>query len=173
MNKHFLYFTLFLNLPLMALANASLNTLSPAQKSISKNSIPKTYQTQWQKADNRKTCAPLVLASKASSHIKNASIRPASFHGGWGIAYDLPHQRSAYGVAGAGSVGSLQDVKRWQQYHIWNDGSGVGWGLEGDTGPGYLAYVYLYNQGCLYNVWSNISETHLINMLNDLRLSKP
>lgn len=173
MKKHLLRFTVFVSLPIIAWANPPLSTLSPAQKSMSSSNMPKTYQTQWQKADNRKTCAPLVLPLKAASHIKNASIRPASFHGGWGIAYDLPNQRSAYGIAGAGTVGSLEDVRRWSQYHVWDDGSGVGWGLEGDTGPGYLAYVYLNNQGCLYNVWSHVSETHLINMLNDLRLAKP
>ncbi|UOO92806.1 hypothetical protein [Vitreoscilla stercoraria] len=172
MKKHLLGFTLLLSLPIMTWANPALSTVSPAQKRISKNHIPKTYQTQWQKAENRNTCAPLVLPSTAPSHIKNASIRPASFHGGWGIAYDLPNKRSAYGIAGAGITGSLEDVSRWSQYHVWNDGSGAGWGLEGDTGPGHLAYVYLNTQGCLYNVWSNVSETHLINMLNDLRLTR-
>lgn len=173
MKTHFLSFTLFLSLPMMTWANPSLSTLSPAQKTIAKNNIPKTYQTQWRKAENRQTCAPLVLPTKAASHLQNAKIRSASFHGGWAIAYDLPNKRSAYGIAGAGVAGSLEDVKRWPQYHIWNDGSGVGWGLQGDTGPDYLAYVYLHNQGCLYNVWSKVSETHLINLLNDLRLSKP
>ncbi len=52
---------------------------------------------EWAKADNRASCAPLSFASTGQAR---GAPRSANFAGGWAIAFDLPHLRSAYGVAG-------------------------------------------------------------------------
>ncbi|MEW6582203.1 MAG: hypothetical protein AB1416_05530 [Actinomycetota bacterium] len=124
---------------------------------------------EWRVADNRDTCAPLSFATVRAGGISGARARRAVFAGGWGVAWDIPGQRSAFGVAGAGVDAEPEDITRWPNVIRWRDGSAAGYGLTGDTGPGYLAYVKVAGQGCLYNVWSNVSRRHLRLILSHLR----
>jgi hypothetical protein len=98
-----------------------------------------------------------------------ARPRRAEFYGGWAVAYDQPSLRSAFGVAGVGMPFDEHADQRWPNHVRWADGSHAGYGLEGDTGPGYLAYLVVEGTGCFYNVWSNISEDHLLDLLSSLR----
>ncbi|WP_324805902.1 hypothetical protein SH584_07235 [Sphingomonas sp. LY29] len=148
-------------------------------------------RAQWHRADNRTNCAPLALAGDRAG----GSPRAASFAGGWGIAFDQPDRRSAYGIAG---VGALPDdqldfaqqvdrlarqwpyVRRWDAGQNLPAGSIAGYGLEGaiayrddnpsGVGENSVAYVRLPGQSCLYNVWSRLGRDHLMQMLSDLRL---
>jgi hypothetical protein len=79
--------------------------------------------------------------------------------------------RSAFGVAGAGV--SKGGASPWPTVIHWADGSLVTFGLEGNVGPGLLAYVEIAQADCLYNVWSNIDEDHLLGLLAGLRLVEP
>jgi hypothetical protein len=122
-------------------------------------------------------------------------VRAAHFSGGWGVAFDAPRQRSAYGFAGSGLLpedNASQAVKRAELAKQWPytrelgragglpEGSFAGYGLEGgarysETNPdadgGYsIAYVRIPGQKCLYNVWSQVSRRHLETLLDSLRI---
>ncbi len=123
----------------------------------------------WRAADNRSTCAPLMFRSIRGAG-PGARPRIAYFGGGWGIAYDLPGVRSAFGVAGAGISVEDRLIDLWTNKVRWNDGSWAGYGLEGGHGPGYLAYMKVAGQRCLYNVWSHVGEAKLRSLLKQLVL---
>ena len=124
---------------------------------------------QWRAADNRADCAPLMFNSvRLQREVPVA--RGAYFGGGWGVAYDTPTIRSAFGIAGAGVVAEDADLRTWKRSIRWSDGSGVAYGLVGHQGPGYLAYLHVAGQKCLYNVWSNLGRVHLRSLLRQLRL---
>ncbi len=124
---------------------------------------------QWRAADNRADCAPLMFNSvRLQREVPDA--RGAYFGGGWGVAYDTPTIRSAFGIAGAGVVAEDADLRTWKRSIRWSDGSGVAYGLVGHQGPGYLAYLHVAGQTCLYNVWSNLGRAHLRSLLRQLRL---
>ena len=166
---------LLATVPFFALADTKANTSeknAPWAKNPRTQQFNPVYTQQWRKAENRKTCALLVLPRDASAHLPQAKSRSASFSGGWAVAYDTAKQRSAYGIAGAGSQVANADIQRWQQHRFWRDGSAIGWGLEGDTGPKHLAYVKEKGQKCLYNVWSTVSEDHLLSLVQNLRKAK-
>jgi hypothetical protein len=146
-------------------------------------------RVEWAKAENRKDCAPLALA--ASSQPEGAP-RSAYFGGGWGVAFDLPDQRSAYGFAGTGLLPdddadvAVQRDRLYRQWPYFRDlaqfpgASFAGYGQEGaEPYPAAnregvalqsLAYVRIAGQRCTYNVWSRISRAHLEWMLDNLRV---
>jgi hypothetical protein len=118
--------------------------------------------------------------------------RPALFEGGWAVAFDLPGQRNAYGIAGTGLISDDGDSvanKRTKLQTEWprfrdlpgpGRDSFAGYGLEGATpwpadnpdgvGLDSLAYVHIGGQRCLYNVWSRLGRRHLEHLLDNLRL---
>jgi hypothetical protein len=147
---------------------------------------------EWRKASNRKACAPLALASNGGVRSK---VRSANFGGGWGVAFDTPSMRSAYGFAGSGLLPedqASQAEKRAELARQWPytrelgrpgglpAGSLAGYGLEGaarysDANPSgageqSIAYVRIAGQKCLYDVWSRVSRAHLETLLDSLRI---
>lgn len=137
------------------------------QARLAASEVPSVYSTEWQQAENRSSCSPLAPESLASAEA--AVPRAAPFAGGWGVAYDLPDLRSAFGVAGTGVSASAPSYHQWPLQREWPDGSSVGYGPEGGTGPNQLAYLRIAGQGCLYNVWSRIGLEHLESLLSQLR----
>lgn len=127
--------------------------------------VPEVYLTQWSRADNAARCA--LLAPRSTDPA--ADPRAATFGGGWGVAYDLPDRRSAFGVAGTGVEPSDQTYDQWPNRMAWRDGSRVGYGPEGGSGPKLLAYLRVAGQDCLYNVWSHLGRDHLEGLLESLR----
>lgn len=149
---------------------------------LSENEVPPVLLAQWRQAENRSTCA--ALAPKDLGKYSNAQPRSAYFAGGWAIAYDQPGLpgrnpggsfcpncgRGTFGIAGAGvEANSSLDIPRWANQKAWADGSRAGYGLEGDIGPQYLAYVTIKGQRCLYNVWSFLGKEHLEALLQKLQ----
>ena len=128
---------------------------------------PAAYSSAWAAAANRATCALVAVADPDVT--QNASARPATFSGGWGVAFDKPELRSAFGVAGTGVEASDATYSDWPHHIEWSDGSSAGYGPEGGTGPNHLAYLRITGQGCLYNVWSRLGRAHLEEMLGALR----
>jgi hypothetical protein len=146
----------------------------------------------WRKAANRKTCAPLTFGS---TNEFEASPRAAVFSGGWGVAFDLPGSRSAYGIAGTGHVpeapgdSRLQRQRLFEQWPLFRDlpdlpsPAFAGYGYEGEqtygaaaakrSGGKHLAYVRVGGQACDYNVWSRMGRAHLETLLANLRLAEP
>lgn len=128
--------------------------------------VPGVYLEQWQKAENRGSCA--LIAPRELGVGEGASPRAATFAGGWAVAYDQPELRSAFGVAGAG-IGADAATYEWPNAIAWADGSSAGYGPEGGSGPNQLAYVRVAGQECLYNVWSRLGVEHLEYLLGELR----
>ena len=161
--------------PLLLLAACTTTAPAPPQPlpapwsgpALASSEVPAVYLAEWRKAENRATCA--AIAPGALGEGEGATPRRASFAGGWAVAYDRPGQRSAFGVAGTGSAASDPSYSGWEFSKEWADGSTAGYGLEGGSGPGYLAYLRIAGQECLYNVWSNISRGHLELLLENLR----
>lgn len=135
---------------------------------LSASAVPAIYLTEWRSAENRATCAPIAFLNSAIE--ANATPRRANFGGGWGIAYDLPNQRSAFGIAGTGVSASEPTAHQWPFHRNWSDGSTAGYGPEGGgAGPNQLAYLRIAGQGCLYNVWSQLGRAHLESLMNAIR----
>lgn len=146
------------------------NTPPPApwqNERLSESEVPPVYLTEWRKADNRASCALIAFTDDAIT--PGAKPRAATFSGGWSVAYDLPNQRSAFGVAGTGVRASDPSYHDWPFTRTWSDGSSVGYGPEGGTGPNTLAYLRIAGQGCLYNVWSRVGREHLEQLLSSIR----
>lgn len=134
--------------------------------------------SQWRVAENRATCAPLTFEGLPGA----ATPRAATFSGGWAMAWDQPGLpgrdgsgqacatcgRGAFGIAGTGveAGGTTWD---WEHERSWSDGSTAAWGMEGGTGPGFLAYVTIPGERCLYNVWSRTSLAHLESLIESIR----
>ena len=77
--------------------------------------------------------------------------------------------RSAFGIAGSGSTPDSTTYDAWPHKLRWADGSSVGYGPEGGTGPNQLAYLRIHGQQCLYNVWSRLGIAHLEFLISQLR----
>jgi hypothetical protein len=137
-----------------------------AQTPLTPDEVPRVYLNEWRAAENSGTCAPLA---PAEAHVEDAGPRRAQFAGGWGVAYDLPELRSAFGVAGTGVEADAPAYYEWPLERAWSDGSTAGYGPEGGVGPNQLAYLRVTGQGCLYNVWSRLGVEHLEALLESLR----
>lgn len=129
--------------------------------------VPPVYRTEWQRAENRRSCALLVPASLGDG--TDARPRAAVFSGGWAVAYDRGSLRSAFGIAGSGTAPDSTTYDNWPHRIRWADGSSAGYGPEGGTGPNQLAYLRVAGQDCLYNVWSRLGVAHLEFLLSQLR----
>ena len=133
---------------------------------LAPGSVPPVLLEQWRRAENRTSCAPLAPARIAAPA---AEPRAATFGGGWGVAWDTPGTRSAFGVAGTGVEPSPDTYDDWPYQVRWADGSRAGYGPEGGDGPNQLAYLRVAGQRCLYNVWSRLGVAHLEELLSALR----
>jgi hypothetical protein len=134
-------------------------------------STPRIYVSEWKKAENRNRCQPLVLFG--AERELGVKTRRAEFAGGWAVAYDLPSERSTFGIAGTGlDLDSKGSTFNFPNTITWNEGSSVSYGLEGGTGPGYLAYLKVSGQSCLYNIWSKRGKIHLEHLISSLRQVK-
>lgn len=131
--------------------------------------VPGPYLAAWRSADNRGSCALLAFAPALERARPTAEPRAARFGGGWGVAWDLPELRSAFGVAGTGVVPGPDTYDDWPHHRSWADGSRAGYGPEGGRGPNQLAYLQVAGQRCLYNVWSRLGREHLESLLERLR----
>jgi hypothetical protein len=147
---------------------------------------------EWNEAENRSSCAALAPVGG----VADANPRPANFAGGWAVAWDAPDGpgmsadgvfcpdcgRSAVGVAGTGAAVDETVIRSWPNVIEWNDGSVVGYGVEGSIAseiddaattsvdsPTMLAFLAVTGQECLYNVWSRRSEAELVDVINRLR----
>jgi hypothetical protein len=158
---------------LASCATAPAPKLAPWRAApLPRNEVPRVYVTQWEKAENRSTCA-LIAPRSLGDEGQAATPRAANFSGGWAVAYDLPDLRSAFGVAGAGVRAGDPSYDKWPYVQQWDDGSRAEYGPEGGTGPNQLAYVKIQGQDCLYNVWSRLGRSHLEHLLRELRLVTP
>lgn len=135
---------------------------------VNRRSVPSVYVSEWKKAQNRDRCQPLVLLG--AEREPGIKTRRAEFSRGWAVAYDFPGQRSAFGIAGTGlDLNPNDSTYNFPNTIAWAGGSSVNYGLEGGTGPGYLAYLKVSGQSCLYNIWSKRGKVHLEQLISSLR----
>jgi hypothetical protein len=146
--------------------------------------VPQVLVDQWEAAANKTWCSALYPAGPADP---DATIRTATFAGGWGVAWDLPDGpgreasgtycadcgRGAYGIAGTGLQAQGDEPTLWSAQLTWADGSIAGYGYEGQADPGsgapLLMYLLVNGDGCVYNVWSFLGEDHLLRLVDSLR----
>ena len=148
----------------------ALPVASWSQPPISSSQTDAVYRQEWLKADSKDLCPILALPKQATAHLSGHTVRRANFSGGWGVAYDLPTVRSAYGVANAGTADFEGIYNDWEYNVVYKDGSRVGYGREGGDPTGnWLAYLVIPKNNCFYNVWSAQSVTHLEQIIADLR----
>lgn len=169
--RHRSAFALLLLLTAAACSTAT-NPAAPAappwsHEALPSAQVPQVYVTEWRSAENRTICA--LIAPQDLGAGSAGTPRRAEFSGGWAVAYDLPELRSAFGIAGTGAHAADPSYASWPNVKAWNDGSTVGYGPEGGSGPNQLAYLRVAGQGCLYNVWSRVSKEHLEHLIDNLR----
>ena len=141
---------------------------------ISNNETDNVYRQQWMQAESKSLCPILALPRTSAAHLTNAKVRRAEFAGGWGVAYDLPNIRSAYGVANTGTIDPKDLSYSWPCNISYSDGSTVGYGHEGgDPKAKWLAYLVTAQNNCFYNVWSAQGKSHLEQIIADLRQVRP
>jgi hypothetical protein len=136
---------------------------------LPRDAVPNVYLVEWEKSQNRTWCT-LIAPRSVGALGEGATPRAAHFAGGWAVAYDLPHLRSAFGIAGAGVRAGDPSYAKWPYVYEWGDGSKVEYGPEGGQGPNQLAYLRIAGQDCLYNVWSRLGREHLELLLRELRM---
>ncbi|MGN6496468.1 MAG: COG3650 family protein [Tsuneonella sp.] len=160
-----------------------------AAKQPAKLAASELVLAEWRKADNRAACAPLSFTADAAGE---GAPRSAVFSGGWGVAFDRPGVRSAFGIAGTGLLPedagdeAAQRARLMDQWPLFRTVPQVpqpafaGYGVEGaeaypednpdGRGLNSLAYVRVAGQQCDYNVWSRLGRAHLEALLENLRL---
>lgn len=144
---------------------------------------------EWRLSKSPRLCGPLAFKQTGD---QSARLRRAEFSGGWGVAYDTPEMRSAYGLAGPGLIGTdrlspaRQRARLARQWPLFREldqfprPSFAGYGVEGasaypkDNPDGRrlnsVAYVRVRGQTCTYNVWSRLGRAHLEFLLENLVL---
>ena len=135
---------------------------------LAPDAVPPVYLAEWEKAENAATCAPLVLFGAEKE--PGITLRRANFSGGWAVAYDTPAQRSSFGIAGTGLKAGGPKPESFQDAIRWPDGSCAVYGLQGGSGPGWLAYLTVAGQEHSYNVWSERGKEHLESLLGSIRM---
>ena len=161
--------------PLVTLEDVSNDMESPiapwSKSTIKSSETDAVYHQEWIKSDSRSLCPILALPKQAVSHLTAHKVRRANFYGGWGVAYDLPDMRSAYGVANAGITDLNGIFNDWPYNVTYQDGSILRYGQEGgDLDANWLAYLVLLDNGCFYNIWSGQNKEHLEQIISDLRI---
>ncbi|MDX1450064.1 MAG: hypothetical protein R3246_13480, partial [Acidimicrobiia bacterium] len=133
------------------------------------NTVPQQLVDEWSRADNRSWCSAFAITDPTLTD--GFTPRAAEFSGGWGLAYDAPDLRSAFGVAGAGLVSKPEMATRWPTVQHFADGSVVGYGGEGfdEANPRRLGELAVAGQGCMYQVWSELGDEHLAAVIESLR----
>lgn len=144
---------------------------------------------EWRRSASPKQCGPLAFKQTGD---QSARMRRAEFSGGWGVAYDTPEMRSAYGVAGPGIIGTdrfgpaqqrARLARQWPHFRELDQfprPSFAGYGVEGANaypkdnrdgrGLNSVAYVRVRGQACTYNVWTRLGRAHLEFLLENLVL---
>jgi len=148
--------------------------------------VPAVLVQEWRAAGSRADCAALMPSDLGPA--TSGTARRAEFGDrAWAVAWDVPGApgRSATGqpcadcgrgaVAVAGTSldvpgsGSLPGASVLPETRRWADGSVARYGLEGGSGPAFLAQLEVVGQACLYNVSSFLGQAHLERLLGSLR----
>ena len=130
--------------------------------------VPQVLVEEWRRSENQLWCSALY---PVATGVDDATLRRAEFSGGWALAWDLPDLRSAFGVAGVGSP-AWEDIGIRMPATVAYGDQVVGFGGEGfdDAATQRLAEFSIPGQLCAYQVWSNLGDEHLLELVDSLRL---
>jgi hypothetical protein len=130
--------------------------------------VPPVLVEEWRRAENQLWCSALY---PVDTGVTAATVRRAEFSGGWALAWDTPELRSAFGVAGVGSP-AWDDIGTRMPNTVAYRGQIVGYGGEGfdDAATQRLAEFSIPGQLCAYQVWSQLGDEHLLELVDSLRL---
>lgn len=136
---------------------------------MAQSQAPDPLVTAWNAADNRTWCSALAIADPSIT--QGYTAREAEFGGGWGVAWDAPDLRSAFGVAGVGLAPEPDTASRWPGVVTYPDGSMLGYGGEGfEAGnPKRLGELVIPGEGCVHQIWSELGDEHLVSVVASLR----
>ena len=129
---------------------------------------PPVLVEEWRRAENQRWCSALY---PVDTGVTAATVRRAEFSSGWALAWDTPELRSAFGVAGVGSP-AWDDIGLRMPSTVAYGGQIVGYGGEGfdDAATQRLAEFSIPGQLCAYQVWSQLGDGHLLELIDSLRL---
>lgn len=130
--------------------------------------VPPVLVEEWRRAENHLWCSALY---PVDTGVTAATLRRAEFSGGWALAWDTPELRSAFGIAGVGSPAWV-DIGIRMPNTVAYDGQIVGYGGEGfdDAATQRLAEFSIPGQLCAYQIWSQLGDEHLLELVDSLRL---
>jgi hypothetical protein len=168
--------------PATAVGTDVLSAAAPwTQPALPQGAVPGVLIEQWEAAENRGWC-PALYPDAADASV---APRRADFGGGWAIAWDLADGpgigadgapctdcgRSAYGVAGTGVVADGKTGARMPSVIRFDDGSVAGYTGEGmdPANPKRLAELSILGTTCVYQVWSQLGDAHLLSLIESLR----
>lgn len=161
-----------------ATAYHPVDNQAPWQKNaaIKANKTSPVYKQEWQKS-KYKSCPILAIPTNSLIHPKTVKSRAANFSGGFAVAYDVGNYqgkplKSAYGVANVGKT-KVDAISSWPAHRqYFADGSFLTSGHEANNPKNkMLAYLVLKN-GCFYNVWSQLGDDFLQQIISELRYVK-
>lgn len=129
--------------------------------------VPDVLVEEWRRAENQLWCSALYPIDPG---VEGTTLRRAEFSGGWGLAWDLPELRSAFGVAGVGSP-AWDDIATRMPNAVTYGDQVVGYGGEGfdPAAEQRLAEFAIPGQLCAYQVWSKLGDAHLLELIDSLR----
>ena len=135
-------------------------------------SVPAIYISEWKKAENRGSMsAPHPVGCGTGARSKDQAGRIC-----WRLGCCLRPPWRTQCIRNRGNwVRSRPEMDRpliFPTTITWAEGSSISYGLEGGTGPGYLAYLKVSGQSCLYNIWSKRGKVHLEHLISSLRQVK-
>ncbi|MFK7987195.1 MAG: hypothetical protein AB8I08_14320 [Sandaracinaceae bacterium] len=177
------------------LAEASAETVSIAglpaapwsQTPLSSDAAPAPVLTAWAGASNRGECAPLAPAAFGAAEGAEARVSPDLVEGGWAVEFDrrgLPGMQSdgdtcancgrgVFGIAGTRMTpGQLvsEDDDAELPTPTFADGSHLAIEPTAEGEAVSAATLTVQGQGCVYQVWSFLGETHVRELVDSLRL---
>lgn len=141
--------------------------------------VPTIYSQAWQDTtanpNTPSQCRNLVLPDGSLANLQDATANIGSDVGSntdsqdalWRVNYSIPDTPNAYGVAFLGD--NLSTQAKWSDTINYDDGTWVQYGRADNQPDGDWQADILMDNGCLYQVWSKQSETHLLNIINGLR----
>ncbi len=169
------------------IASMDLSGLPAAPWSVepmATDAVPGALLSAWAAADNRGVCAPIALASMGAADGARARVS-GMVEGGWAIEFDrsgLPGLqasgdtcarcgRGVFGIAGTSmspdalvGEGALEIPEP-----SFADGSHLEVEAPADGERVAAAMITLRGQGCVYQVWSFLGESHVRELVDGLR----
>ena len=172
-----------------ALATFDLSALPPAPWSaqhLASTAVPAQLLAAWANAANRTSCAPIAPAALGAG--EGASPRVSDLvEGGWAVEFDrrgMPGMttsggtcarcgRGVFGIAGTTMTADsllTEDDATDVPTPTFADGSHLAVEPPSEGESVAAATLTVRGQGCVYQVWSFLGESHVRELVDQLRI---